>query len=51
MRAIRPTNQTQLHQLCQEKLAKIHPTYCVKLVEDYLQSLTQAKPFKGNTTK
>uniref|UniRef100_A0AAZ3RY06 Tc1-like transposase DDE domain-containing protein n=1 Tax=Oncorhynchus tshawytscha TaxID=74940 RepID=A0AAZ3RY06_ONCTS len=31
-RARRHTNLTQLHQLCQEELAKIHPTYCGKLV-------------------
>ena len=28
VRARRPTNLTQLHQLCQEEWAKIHPTYC-----------------------
>uniref|UniRef100_A0AAZ3NPU9 Tc1-like transposase DDE domain-containing protein n=1 Tax=Oncorhynchus tshawytscha TaxID=74940 RepID=A0AAZ3NPU9_ONCTS len=33
VRARRPTNLTQLHQLCQEEWAKIHPTYCGKLVE------------------
>ena len=27
VRARRPTNLTQLHQLCQEEWAKIHPTY------------------------
>uniref|UniRef100_A0AAZ3P821 Tc1-like transposase DDE domain-containing protein n=1 Tax=Oncorhynchus tshawytscha TaxID=74940 RepID=A0AAZ3P821_ONCTS len=27
VRGWRPTNLTQLHQLCQEKWAKIHPTY------------------------
>jgi hypothetical protein len=33
-RARRPTNLIQLHQLCrQEVWAKIHPTYCGKLVE------------------
>ena len=32
VRARRPTNLTQLHQLCQEEWAKIHPTYCGKLV-------------------
>ncbi|CDQ87323.1 unnamed protein product [Oncorhynchus mykiss] len=32
-RARRPTNLTQLQQLCQEEWAKIHPTYCGKLVE------------------
>jgi tRNA A37 threonylcarbamoyladenosine biosynthesis protein TsaE len=31
--ARRPTNLTQLHQLCQEEWAKIHPTYCGKFVE------------------
>ena len=30
VRARRPTNPTQLHQLCQEEWAKIHPTYCGK---------------------
>uniref|UniRef100_A0A8C7K6J0 Luc7-like protein 3 n=1 Tax=Oncorhynchus kisutch TaxID=8019 RepID=A0A8C7K6J0_ONCKI len=33
VRARRPTNLTQLRQLCQEEWAKIHPTYCGKLVE------------------
>ena len=33
VRARRPTNLTQLHQLCQEEWAKIHPTYYGKLVE------------------
>ena len=28
MQARRPTNLTQLHPLCQEELAEIHPTYC-----------------------
>jgi transposase len=27
-RARRPINLTQLHQLCQEEWANIHPTYC-----------------------
>ena len=31
----RPTNLIQLHQLFQEEWAKIHPTYCGKLVEGY----------------
>ena len=50
VRARRPTNLTQLHQLCQEKWAKIHPTYCGKLVEGYLKRLTQVKQFKSNVT-
>ena len=33
VRARKPTNLTQLHQLCQEEWAKIHPIYCGKLVE------------------
>ena len=33
VRAWSPTNLTQLHQLCQEEWAKIHLTYCGKLVE------------------
>jgi transposase len=49
--AIRPTNQTQLHQLCQEEWAIIHPIYCGKLVEGYPKHLTQVKQFKGNATK
>jgi hypothetical protein len=49
--ARRPTNLTQLHQLCQEEWAKIHPTYCGKLVEFYPKCLTQVKQFKGNATK
>uniref|UniRef100_A0AAZ3PU11 Tc1-like transposase DDE domain-containing protein n=1 Tax=Oncorhynchus tshawytscha TaxID=74940 RepID=A0AAZ3PU11_ONCTS len=28
------------HQLCQEEWAKIHPTYCGKLVEGYSKCLT-----------
>uniref|UniRef100_A0AAZ3QDH4 Tc1-like transposase DDE domain-containing protein n=1 Tax=Oncorhynchus tshawytscha TaxID=74940 RepID=A0AAZ3QDH4_ONCTS len=51
VRARRPTNLNQLHQLCQEEWAKIHPTYCGKHVEGYLKRLTQVKQFKGNTTK
>ena len=43
VRARRPTNLTQLHQLCQEEWAKIHPTYCGKLVEGYPKCLTQIK--------
>ena len=50
-RAKMPTNLTQLHQLCQEEWAKIHPTYCGNLVEGYLKCLTQVKQFKGNATK
>jgi hypothetical protein len=46
-----PTNLTRLHQLCQEDWAKMHPTYCGKLVEGYLKHLTQVKQFKGNATK
>jgi hypothetical protein len=51
VRARRPTNLTQLHQLCQEEWDKIHPTYCGKLVEGYSKCLTQVKQFKGNATK
>ena len=51
VRARRPTNLTQLHQLCQEEWAKIHPTYCGKLVEGYPTCLTQVTQFKGNATK
>uniref|UniRef100_A0AAZ3S676 Tc1-like transposase DDE domain-containing protein n=1 Tax=Oncorhynchus tshawytscha TaxID=74940 RepID=A0AAZ3S676_ONCTS len=40
VRARRPTNLTQLHQLCQEEWSKIHPTYCGKLVEGYPKLLT-----------
>ena len=42
---------TQLHQLCEEEWARIHPTYCGKLVEGYPNRLTQIKHFKGNATK
>ena len=35
VRARRPADLTQLHQLCQEELAKIHSTHCGKLVEGY----------------
>ena len=51
VQARRPTNLTQLHQLCQEEWAKIHPSYCGKLVEGYPQRLTQVKQFKVNATK
>uniref|UniRef100_A0AAZ3S8Z5 Tc1-like transposase DDE domain-containing protein n=1 Tax=Oncorhynchus tshawytscha TaxID=74940 RepID=A0AAZ3S8Z5_ONCTS len=51
VRARRPKNLTQLHQLCQEEWANIHPTYCGKLVEVSPQRLTQVKQFKGNATK
>ena len=42
---------TQLHQLCQEEWAKIHPTYCGKLVEGDPKGLTKVKQFNGNATK
>ena len=51
VRTMRPTNLSQLHQLCQEEWAKIHPTYCEKLVEGYPKRLTQIKQFKGNATQ
>ena len=51
VRAMRPTNLCPLHQLCQKEWAKIHPTYCGKLVEGYTKRLTQVKQFKGNATK
>ena len=51
VRASWPTHLTQLHQLCQEEWAKIHPTYCGKLVEGFPKRLTQVKQFKGNATK
>ena len=47
VKARRPTNLTQLHQLCQEEWAKIHPIYCGKLVEGYPKRLTQVKQFKS----
>uniref|UniRef100_A0AAZ3RUQ2 Tc1-like transposase DDE domain-containing protein n=1 Tax=Oncorhynchus tshawytscha TaxID=74940 RepID=A0AAZ3RUQ2_ONCTS len=50
VRARRPTNLTQLHQLCHQ-LCQIYPTYCGKLVEGYPKRLTQVKQFKGNATK
>ena len=51
VRARRPTNVPQIHQLCQEEWAKIHPTYCGKLVEGYPKHLTKVKQFKGNAAK
>ena len=50
MRASKPTNLPQLHQLCQEQWNKIHPTYFGKVVEGYLKCLTQVKQFKDNAT-
>ena len=44
VRGRRPINLTQLNQLCQEEWAKMHPTYCGKLVEGYPK-------LKGNATK
>ena len=41
VRAKRPRNLIQLHPLCQEEWAKIHSTYCGKLVEGYPKRLTQ----------
>ena len=35
VRARRPTNLTQLQQLCQEEWAKIHPTDCGRLPETF----------------
>ena len=51
MQARRHANLTQLHQLCQDEWAKIHLTYCGKLVEGYPKRLTQVKQFKGNATE
>ena len=51
LRARRPTNLTQLHQLCQEEWAKSPPTSCGKIVEGYTKHLTQVKQFKGNASK
>ena len=51
VRARRPTNLTQLHELCQEERVTIYPTYCGKLVEGYPKHLTQVGQFKGNATK
>uniref|UniRef100_A0AAZ3SBX6 Tc1-like transposase DDE domain-containing protein n=1 Tax=Oncorhynchus tshawytscha TaxID=74940 RepID=A0AAZ3SBX6_ONCTS len=51
VQARRPTNLTQLHQLCQEEWAEVHPMYCRKLMEGYPKRLTQVKPLKGNATK
>ena len=51
VRARRPTNLTQLHQLCLEEWAKIHPIYSGRLLEGYPKHLTQVKQFKGNATK
>ena len=45
VRARRPPNLTQ------EERAKIHPTYCGKLVEGYPKHVTEVKPFKGSATK
>ena len=41
VRARRPSNLTQLPQLCQEERAKIHPAYCGKSVEGYPKRLTK----------
>ena len=51
VRLRKPTNLTQLHQLCQEEWAKIHPTYYGKRVEGYPKHWTQVKQLKGNATK
>ena len=39
VRARRHANLTQLHQFCQEEWAKIHPSYCGKLVGGYPKRL------------
>ena len=35
VQARRPRKLTQLHQLCQEEWAKMHPIYCGKLPETF----------------
>uniref|UniRef100_A0AAZ3SMD4 Tc1-like transposase DDE domain-containing protein n=1 Tax=Oncorhynchus tshawytscha TaxID=74940 RepID=A0AAZ3SMD4_ONCTS len=40
VRARRPTNLTQLHRLCQEECAKIHPTCCGRLPKTFDPSST-----------
>ena len=42
---------SNLHKLGQLERAKIHLTYCGKLVEGYPKCLTEVKQFKGNATK
>ena len=44
VRARRPTNLTQLHQLCQEEWAKIHPTYCGMLVGGLWKATRNVRP-------
>ena len=51
VRARRPTNMAQLHQICQEEWDKFHTIYCGKLVEGYPKCLTQVQQFKGNANK
>jgi transposase len=51
VRARRPTNLTQFHQLCQEEWAEIHPTYCGKLPEGNPKHFTHVKQFKGYSIK
>ena len=41
VRGRRPTKLTQLHRLCQEEWAKVHPIYCGKHGEGYPKRLTQ----------
>uniref|UniRef100_A0AAZ3SGH7 Tc1-like transposase DDE domain-containing protein n=1 Tax=Oncorhynchus tshawytscha TaxID=74940 RepID=A0AAZ3SGH7_ONCTS len=49
VRARRPTNLTQLHQLCQEEWAKIHPTCCGRLPETFDPKLNNLKAMLPNT--
>jgi hypothetical protein len=51
VRVRRPTNLTQLLQLCQEEWAWEEWAYCGKLVEGYPKCLTQVKQFIGDATK
>lgn len=46
-----PTNLNQLHQVCQEKWARIPTSYCEKLEKGNPKDLTQVMQFKGNSTK
>ena len=49
VQARRPTNLTQLHQLCQEEWDKIHPTYCGKVTRNIWPKLNNLKTTLPNT--
>ena len=51
VRKRRPTNMTELYQICQEEWSKIPKDYCEKLIDGYPKRLAEVIKVNGNATK